>query len=209
MRDIATLIDLDTYPLDRADSPEWQALVASSKAALAADGMFNLENFLRPGVAAEAAAEIAPVMAAVSHTHKRVHNIYFKPEISRTRPGSPGAAEGGDRQPHPVRRPDRSEHRARDLRLCAARPLPRRDDGQAGAPPDGRSAGARQRHVVPAPAKRSIGISTGPSSPRRCFSRRPRPAASSSTAPICVATTIRTSTASPAFCAAKIPRRAS
>ncbi|MQT15313.1 HalD/BesD family halogenase [Segnochrobactrum spirostomi] len=89
MRDIATLIDLDTYPLDRKDSPEWQALVASSKAALAADGMFNLKNFLRPGVAAEAAAEIAPVMGTVSHTHKRVHNIYFKPEIPELAPDHP------------------------------------------------------------------------------------------------------------------------
>src|SRR5262245_27182880 len=75
------ILDLDRYPLDRQGSPEWQALVEASQAALAADGMFNLEGLLLPGVAERAAGEIGPVMASRSHTHKRLHNIYFKPEI--------------------------------------------------------------------------------------------------------------------------------
>lgn len=78
MRDI---LDLDRYPLDRPGSPEWLALVETSKAALAANGMFNLEGLLLPGIAERAAAEVKPVMDAKSHTHKRLHNIYFKPEI--------------------------------------------------------------------------------------------------------------------------------
>ena len=45
MKDI---LDLDRYPLDREGSPEWQRLVDASVAALEADGMFNLEGFLRP-----------------------------------------------------------------------------------------------------------------------------------------------------------------
>ncbi len=75
------ILDLDRYPLDREGSPEWQRLVDNSVAALEADGMFNLEGLLRPGVAEKAVTEIQPVMAARSHVHKRMHNIYFKPEI--------------------------------------------------------------------------------------------------------------------------------
>jgi len=78
MKDI---LDLDRYPLDREGSAEWQRLVDQSVAALEADGMFNLEGFLRPGVAEKAVREIQPVMAARSHVHKRMHNIYFKPDI--------------------------------------------------------------------------------------------------------------------------------
>ena len=44
------LIDFERYPLDREGSAAWAALVEKSRAALAADGMFNLEGFLRPGV---------------------------------------------------------------------------------------------------------------------------------------------------------------
>lgn len=86
MKDI---LDLDRYPLDREGSPEWQRLVNASVAALEADGMFNLEGFLRPGVAEKAVGEIQPVMAAGSHVHKRMHNIYFKPEIPELAPDHP------------------------------------------------------------------------------------------------------------------------
>lgn len=75
------LIDLDRFPLDREGSPEWNDLVAKSRAELAANGMYDLDGFLRPGVAEKAAAELAPAMASSSHEHRRVHNIYFKPEI--------------------------------------------------------------------------------------------------------------------------------
>ncbi|WP_322434440.1 HalD/BesD family halogenase [Labrys sedimenti] len=75
------ILDLDRYPLDRQGSPEWLALVESSKAGLVANGMFNLEGLLLPGIAQKAAAEVQPVMDSKSHTHKRLHNIYFKPEI--------------------------------------------------------------------------------------------------------------------------------
>ena len=57
------MIDFDRYPLDREGSAAWAALVDTSRAALAADGMFNLEGFLRPGVAEKAVAEVRPVMA--------------------------------------------------------------------------------------------------------------------------------------------------
>ncbi len=83
------ILDLDRYPLDREGSPEWTRLVETSVAALEADGMFNLEGFLRPGVAEKAVGEIQPVMAARSHVHKRMHNIYFKPEIPGLAPDHP------------------------------------------------------------------------------------------------------------------------
>jgi hypothetical protein len=51
MKDI---LDLDRYPLDREGSAEWKRLVDRSIAALEADGMFNLEGFLRPGIAEKA-----------------------------------------------------------------------------------------------------------------------------------------------------------
>ena len=86
MKDI---LDLDRYPLDREGSAEWQRLVDQSIAALEADGMFNLEGLLRPGVAEKAVREIQPVMAARSHVHKRMHNIYFKPDIPELAPDHP------------------------------------------------------------------------------------------------------------------------
>lgn len=86
MKDI---LDLDRYPLDREGSPEWHRLVDESQAALAANGMFNLEAFLRPGVAERAVAEVRPVMDTNSHVHKRLHNIYFKPSIPELAPDHP------------------------------------------------------------------------------------------------------------------------
>ncbi|TGQ79641.1 2OG-Fe(II) oxygenase [Mesorhizobium sp. M8A.F.Ca.ET.207.01.1.1] len=83
------ILDLDRYPLDREGSPEWDRLVEQSIAALAADGMFNLEGFLRPGIAEQAVREIKPVMDTRSHVHKRLHNIYFKPSIPELAPDHP------------------------------------------------------------------------------------------------------------------------
>jgi hypothetical protein len=75
------LIDLDRYPLDRPDSAAWRDLVNACRRELTENGMYNLEGFLRPGVTDRAIAEITPVMDSQSYTHKRVHNIYFKPSI--------------------------------------------------------------------------------------------------------------------------------
>ncbi|UVK38355.1 2OG-Fe(II) oxygenase [Mesorhizobium sp. AR10] len=86
MKDI---LDLDRYPLDREGSAEWNRLLETSRAALAAEGMFNLEGFLRPGVAERAVQEIQPVMDTRSHVHKRMHNIYFKPDIPELAPDHP------------------------------------------------------------------------------------------------------------------------
>ena len=83
------LIDLERYPLDQEGSPAWTALVDRARADLVAYGMFNLEGFLRPGVAGQAMAEIAPVMETASFEHKRLHNIYFQPSIAGLAPDHP------------------------------------------------------------------------------------------------------------------------
>jgi hypothetical protein len=79
------ILDLDTYPLDRPDSPDWQALVASCRADLARDGMFNLPGFMRPLVAQDAAKALLPKFPTDSFRHEREHNIYFLKSI----PGLP------------------------------------------------------------------------------------------------------------------------
>jgi hypothetical protein len=75
------ILNLDRYPLDRPGSDEWRQLVETCKAELAAGGMYNLEDLLRPGVAEKAAAELRATMDTQSFVHKRQHNIYFKPSI--------------------------------------------------------------------------------------------------------------------------------
>ncbi|QGZ63429.1 HalD/BesD family halogenase [Paraburkholderia acidisoli] len=86
MRDI---LDLERYPLDRPGSVEWRRLVDRCSAELAEHGMFNLAGLLRPGVAERAVQDIQPVMDMASHTHKRSHNIYFKPDMPGLYAGHP------------------------------------------------------------------------------------------------------------------------
>lgn len=78
---MSTVIDLQRYPLDQQGSKAWNTLVAKARCELARNGMFSLEGFIQAENVALAAAQIQPTMDAESHTHKRSHNIYFKPEI--------------------------------------------------------------------------------------------------------------------------------
>jgi len=83
------LLDLERYPLEQPNSPEYAALVAKCRADLDRDGMFNLVDFLRPDVAQAAANALKPAMAKDAFTHKRRHNIYFKksmPDIADDHP---------------------------------------------------------------------------------------------------------------------------
>lgn len=86
MRDI---LDLDRYPLDKPGSPEWTKLVDDCRAALARNGMFNLEGFVKPAALERAMAEITPVMDTLSFVHKRSHNIYFRKEVPGLAPDHP------------------------------------------------------------------------------------------------------------------------
>ena len=50
------ILDLDRYPLDKEGSQEWNAMVAKAVAELDAQGMFNLEGFVRPDAVQELVA---------------------------------------------------------------------------------------------------------------------------------------------------------
>lgn len=76
-----TILDLDRYPLDRPDSPEWRALVDKARADLAADGMFNLPGLMGPTALQSAVAELKPRFDSEAFTHARSHNIYFRKEV--------------------------------------------------------------------------------------------------------------------------------
>ncbi len=75
------ILDLDRYPLDRPETPEWEALAETCRADLARAGMFNLEGFLRPEAIATARAELLPVFERDAFTHTRRHNIYFRKDL--------------------------------------------------------------------------------------------------------------------------------
>lgn len=75
------IINLDRYPLDKPDSPEWAALVKKCRADLAQNGMFNLEGFLTEKARAQAVEQVADRFDTEAFTHSRRHNIYFKPEV--------------------------------------------------------------------------------------------------------------------------------
>jgi hypothetical protein len=88
------LIDLDRYPLDRTGSADLAALVARARADLAAEGMYNLEGFLRPDALERAAAEVRPLFdQAGAFTHARRHNIYFRKDLGDLPEGHGARAE--------------------------------------------------------------------------------------------------------------------
>ena len=83
------ILDLDRYPLDRPDSAEWRVLVARCRAELAAQGMFNLEGFMRREAAEREAAALLPTFAHEAFRHEREHNIYFLKDIPGLAPDHP------------------------------------------------------------------------------------------------------------------------
>ena len=91
-RRLQDILDLDRHPLHEIGSVRWQALVDRCKAGLAADGMFNLEGFVRPAALARAVSEIRPVMDTLSFIHKREHNIYFLNAVPGLAPDHPALA---------------------------------------------------------------------------------------------------------------------
>jgi hypothetical protein len=76
------LLDLDRYPIDRAESAGYAELVAYARGELAAHGMFNLDGFVRQGAIERAAAEILPLSDGISYTHQRRHNVYFVDRVA-------------------------------------------------------------------------------------------------------------------------------
>ncbi|MDG1430505.1 MAG: 2OG-Fe(II) oxygenase, partial [Paracoccaceae bacterium] len=76
-----SLIDLDRYPLDQPDSPEWLRLVEDCKARLDADGLFNLPGFIRETAIPDVVGTLTPILAENAFVHARRHNIYFEKSI--------------------------------------------------------------------------------------------------------------------------------
>lgn len=83
------LVDLDRFPIHQPGTPAHGAVLARAKADLAANGMFNLEGFLRPEAVTAIANEVAPKFATEAFTHRRRHNIYFRKEIPGLAPDHP------------------------------------------------------------------------------------------------------------------------
>jgi hypothetical protein len=75
------ILDLEKYPLHMPGSPAWQSLVDRCKADLAANGMFNLDELVRPEALTRCLDEVKPIINTLSFTHTREHNIYFMKSI--------------------------------------------------------------------------------------------------------------------------------
>ncbi|SMY08361.1 HalD/BesD family halogenase [Flavimaricola marinus] len=84
-----SLINLDDFPLDAQGSSGWTALVERCKAALAAEGMFNLEGFLKPQTCKDILHDLRPRFATEAFTHSRSHNIYFRDTVDGLAPDHP------------------------------------------------------------------------------------------------------------------------
>ena len=70
-------LDLERYPIDRPHSLAYEALAQRCRADLENEGLFNLDEFVRPETMRVAAAEVAPLARSSSWTHAREHNVYF------------------------------------------------------------------------------------------------------------------------------------
>lgn len=75
------VIDLKRFPLDRPQSAEWNQLVQRCRNELAQEGMYNLNGFLLPDIAARTAETLAPRFQTEGFLHERDHNIYFRDQI--------------------------------------------------------------------------------------------------------------------------------
>ncbi len=79
------LLDLERFPIDRPESDACIDLVETCREALARDGMFNLDGFVRAEAIARAAEELTPLTDSLSFHQSRAHNVYFLKSI----PGVP------------------------------------------------------------------------------------------------------------------------
>ncbi len=87
------LLDLERFPIDRPDSAETRSLIGRCRSELDADGMVNLEGFMRPEAVERSAREVQPLLDHRSFTHTRRHNVYFLTEVRGLRPDHPALRE--------------------------------------------------------------------------------------------------------------------
>lgn len=75
------ILDLERYPIHESGSSDWIELVDRCRGELADSGMFNLEGFMRPSIAAVASESLLPRFASDGYRHEREHNIYFAESV--------------------------------------------------------------------------------------------------------------------------------
>jgi len=83
------ILDLDRYPLQDLHQPRARTLIEKCRSELAAQGMFNLEGFVRPQALERITDELKPVFTDGAFTHRRSHNIYFQEDIPGLPAGHP------------------------------------------------------------------------------------------------------------------------
>ncbi len=75
--EVADLVDLERYPIDRLDREHGRELVERCRADLVAAGASQLEGFLQPD-AVRSMADEALALADRTYTNSAVHNVYFE-----------------------------------------------------------------------------------------------------------------------------------
>jgi len=85
---LATIIDLERYPIDRPRSPAFRALVKRCLDELSDDGCCVLDGFIQPGSVARMASE-AGGLAPLAHRSRERHTPYFTPDTPDLPAGHP------------------------------------------------------------------------------------------------------------------------
>ncbi len=80
--DIATLVDLERYPIDRLDSPAGKALIECMQTDLARDGATSLPGFLAPGAVSELAEEAEGLVPLACRGPTDVSPYFFNYDIA-------------------------------------------------------------------------------------------------------------------------------
>lgn len=86
--DLATCIDLESYPVDRLGSAEGKALLTACQRQLADDGCVVLKDFVRPDMLAQLEAETARLspQAHLNATETNPYNSAPDPALPQTHP---------------------------------------------------------------------------------------------------------------------------
>ncbi len=86
-------LDLERFPLDALASRAGAALVRDCRAALDANGLFNMDGFVRHAALEQCVAEVKPVLDTDSFKHARRHNAYFEKTVPGLAADHPALAE--------------------------------------------------------------------------------------------------------------------
>ena len=87
-RDLSYFIDLEQFPLEQRESPQYHHLLSKARAAIRADGCFVLKSAIQPAALAEMQAEAASIEPLAHYTTNKV-NVYFSKEDTSLPVGHP------------------------------------------------------------------------------------------------------------------------